>query len=91
MLKLALANLGMWVRERWFPPSYGHATWVRLLPFFRLPGRVIWGNDCVEVELQAFNDQRLTRDLVGVCTRVNTAAPALADGRRLWLSGSPAA
>ena len=39
-LKLALANLGMWVRERWFPPSSARATWQRLLPFFRLPGKI---------------------------------------------------
>ena len=36
VLKLVLANLGMWVREHWFPSSYFHATWPRLLPFFHL-------------------------------------------------------
>jgi hypothetical protein len=94
-LKLALANLGMWVRERWFPPSYAHATWPCLLPFFRLPGRIIWRTDCVQVELQTFNDRRLTRDLAAVCEQVNAAQPQLPDGRQLQfrlhsLGGQPA-
>jgi hypothetical protein len=76
VLKLALANLGMWVRTHW----------LRLLPFFRLPGRVLWGTDRVEVELQAFNDRQLTRDLESLRSRVNTAARCLPDGRRLWLT-----
>jgi hypothetical protein len=84
-LKLALANLGMWVRERWFPPSYAHATWQRLAPFFRLPGSITWGTDRVEMELQPFNDRRLTRDLAAVCVRVNAARPHLPDGRQVHL------
>ena len=32
--KLALANLAMWVRDRFFPSTYAHATWLRLQPFF---------------------------------------------------------
>lgn len=82
-LKLALANLGMWVRERWFPPSYARATWQRLLPFFRLPGKITWGIDRVEVELQPFNDHRLTRELAAVCARANAAQSRLPDGRPL--------
>jgi hypothetical protein len=35
--KVALANLAMWVRDHYFPASYAHATWLRLVPFFRLP------------------------------------------------------
>ena len=38
--KIALANLVMWTRDRYFPPPYAHATWQRLVPFFRLPGRI---------------------------------------------------
>src|SRR5690242_14110964 len=85
-LKLALANLGMWVRERWFPPSYAHATWVRLLPFLRLPGKITWGTDRVAVELQTFNDRQLTRELGIVCQRVAAAHPGLPDGRHLCFS-----
>ncbi len=33
--KVALANLAMWVRDYYFPPSYAQATWRRLLPFFQ--------------------------------------------------------
>ena len=28
--KVALANLGMWVRDRYFPASYARASWHRL-------------------------------------------------------------
>jgi hypothetical protein len=38
--KVALANLAMWVRDHYFPASYAHATWRRLLPFFQLPGTI---------------------------------------------------
>jgi hypothetical protein len=53
------ANLGMWVRERWFPATYAHATWHRLVPFFRLPGRVTEGKQTVWVELRPFHDRQL--------------------------------
>lgn len=64
---LGLANLVMWTRDRYFPATYGQATWHRLAPFFQLPGRVVWGTDTVEVALLPFNDRRLTRDLAAVC------------------------
>ena len=47
VLKLALANLVMWTRDRYFPATYAQATWHRLAPFFRLPGRIVWGRDTV--------------------------------------------
>jgi hypothetical protein len=83
--KVALANLVMWVRARFFPATYAHATWQRLLPFFRLPGRVLWGREVVEVEVRSFNNRQLTRDLLAVCQRVNELQPKLPDGRLLIL------
>jgi len=83
VMKLALANLGMRARDRWFPPAYTHATWQRLAPFFRLPGRVVYGVDAVIVELRPFNDRQLNRDLAAVCARVHDARPHLPDGCRL--------
>ncbi len=83
--KVALANLAMWVRDRFFPSTYAHATWQRLQPFFRLPGRVRWDQEMVHVELRPFNNRQLTRDLVAVCQRVNEAQPRLPDGRLLIL------
>jgi hypothetical protein len=83
--KVALANLVMWVRDRFFPATYAHATWQRLLPFFRLPGRVLWGREVVEVEVRSFNNRQLTRDLLAVCQRVNELQPKLPDGRILIL------
>ncbi len=90
VLKLALANLVMWTRDTYFPASYAQATWHRLAPFFRLPGRVVWGTHLVTVELRPFNDRRLTRDLAELCQRVAAAQPRLPDGRSvvLWVASS---
>jgi hypothetical protein len=92
-LKLALANLVMWTRDTYFPGTYAQATWHRLAPFFRLPGRIVWGTDTVTVELRPFNDRRLTRDLAKLCQRVEAAQPRLPDGRSVALrvasSGRP--
>jgi hypothetical protein len=84
--KVALANLVMWTRDQYFPASYAQATWARLAPFFRLPGRVIVRADQVCVELRPFNDRQLNRDLVEVCARVVAARPHLPDGRPLILT-----
>lgn len=91
VLKLALANLGMWVRDQYFPASYAHATWNRLLPFFQLPGRVTEGKETVSVELCPFNDRQLNRDLRVVCERVTAAHLRVPDGRPLCftLAGTP--
>ena len=82
-LKLALANLIMWAGDRYFPATYAQAAWHRLAPFFRLPGRLVWGKAPVEVELHPFHDRQLTRDLVGLCHRVEAACPRLPNGRVL--------
>lgn len=81
--KVALANLGMWVRDRYIPAEHAHADWQRLQVFFQLPGRVQWGSECVEVELKPFNDRTLNRDLLMPCTKVAQDPPYLPDGRRL--------
>ena len=84
--KVALTNLVMWARDQFFPASYAHATWVRLAPFFQLPGRIVARSDQVCVELRPFNDRQLNRDLAEVCARVQAARPRLPDGRRLVLA-----
>jgi hypothetical protein len=81
--KVALANLGMWVRDHYFPASYARASWHRLQVFFQLPGRIFWGRDRVEVELKRFNDRTLNRDLEMLCAKVAQEQPCLPDGRRL--------
>jgi hypothetical protein len=81
--KVALANLAMWVRDHYFPPSYAQATWRRLLPFFQLPGMITQDATRALVELRPFNDRALNRDLAVLCERVNQASPRLPDGRRL--------
>ena len=81
--KVALANLAMWVRDQYFPASYAHATWHRLLPFFQLPGTITRNATTIQVELTPFNDRALNRDLAHLCERVNEASPHLPDGRHL--------
>ncbi len=87
--KVALANLAMWVRDRYFPLSYAQATWKRLLPFFQLPGTITQDSTMVQVELRPFNDRALNRDLVILCEQVNQASPRLPDGRRLSFTIQP--
>jgi hypothetical protein len=81
--KVSVANLAMWVRDQYFPPSYAQATWKRLLPFFQLPGTIMQSDQMVQVESRPFNDRVLNRDLTVLCERVNQASPHLPDGRRL--------
>ena len=54
VFKVALANLVMWTRDRYFPESFAHAIWQRLAPFFHLPGLVVQGQNTVCVELRPF-------------------------------------
>jgi hypothetical protein len=88
--KVAVANLAMWVRDRYFPASYAQATWKRLLPFFQLSGTITHHAQMVQVELHPFNDRALNRDLAVLCERVNQAVPHLPDGRRLSFTMRPA-
>ncbi len=81
--KVSLANLGMWVRDHYFPASYAHASWERLQVFFQLPGRISWGSESVEIELKRFHDRALNQDLEMLCVKVVQGQPRLPDGRRL--------
>ena len=86
VLKLGLANLGMWVRDQYFGESYQHCGWQRLLPFFQLGGWITVTKSEVQLELCAFNNRALVRDLEEVCRNVNTSGAILPDGRRLVVS-----
>lgn len=81
--KVALANLAMWTRDRYFPASYAHATWRRLLPFFQLSGIITHDATTTQVQLSPFNDRTLNRDLAPLCERANQASPQRPDGRLL--------
>lgn len=83
VLKLMLVNLVMWTRDRLFPADYAQATLCRLLPFFRLPGRVLTFEDRVLVTLRPFNDRALNRDLAKFCQSVNAAHLCLPTGKFL--------
>ena len=76
-LRVALANLAMWVRDQYFPGSYAKATLLHLLLFFQLPGTITNHAHVVQVELRPFNDRALNRDLAILCERVNQAGVAL--------------
>ena len=56
--KVALANLAMWTRDQYFPPSYAHATWRRLLPFFQLPGTITRDATTIQVQLSPLTTAR---------------------------------
>jgi len=90
VLKVALVNLVMHTRDRYFGDDYRHATWCRLAPFFRLPGRVVQGADTIHVELRPFNDRQFNRDLAALCAKVDELRPRLPDGRHLVFSVSSA-
>ena len=83
LFKLGLANVGMWVRDRYFGQSYQHCSWQRLLPFFKLGGWITTTTSEVQLEVCAFNNRALVRDLEELCRNVNTSGATLPDGRRL--------
>jgi len=86
LLKVALANLGMWVRDHYFGESYQHCSWHRLLPFFKLGGSISMTASEVHLEVCAFNNRTLARDVEDVCRNVNTRGASLPDGRRLVMT-----
>ena len=86
VLKVALANLVMWVRDHYFPPDYACATWQRLVPFFRLPGEVVRDRGALSVELRVFNNRALNRNLASICATVGESRPRLPGGRQLLLA-----
>jgi hypothetical protein len=83
LLKVGLANLGMWLRDQYFGESYQQCGWQRLLPFFKLGGWVTATTSEVRLEFCAFNNRALVRDLEELCHKVNAGALTLPDGRRL--------
>jgi len=86
LFKVGLANLGMWVRDHYFGETYQHCGWQRLLPFFKLGGWITATANEVQLEVCAFNNRTLLRDLEEVCHKVNEGAVTLPDGRRLVLT-----
>jgi hypothetical protein len=86
LFKVALANLGMWVRDHYFGEGYQHCGWQRLLPFFKLGGHITATGDEVRLEVCAFNNRELARDTLEVCRNVNTRGATLPDGRRVVMA-----
>jgi hypothetical protein len=83
LLKVGLANLGMWVRDHYFGESYQACGWERLVPFFQLSGWVSATQDEVRLDFSPFNHRGMERDLQDLCQKVNTSGVHLPDGRRL--------
>ncbi len=67
----------------YFGESYRHCGGPRLLPFFKLGGWVTATESEVKLEVCAFNNRALARDLEEVCHNVNEGVLTLPDGRRL--------
>jgi hypothetical protein len=86
LLKVGLANLGMWVRDHYFGESYQSCGWERLVPFFQLSGWVIATQTEVKLDFSPFNHRGMGRDLQDLCRKVNTDGAYLPDGRRLVLT-----
>jgi hypothetical protein len=86
LFKVGLANLGMWVRDQYFGESYQHCRGPRLLPFFKLGGWVTTTANEVQLDVCAFNNRALVRDLEEVCRNVNMSGASFPDGRRLVVS-----
>jgi len=86
LLKVGLANLGMWVRDHYFGESYQACGWERLMPFFQLSGWVTATQDEVCLDFCPFNHRAMGRDLQDLCRNVNTSGVHLPDGRRLVLT-----
>ncbi len=84
--KVAMTNLVLWTWDHYVPPTYAHATWKRLEPFFKLTGRVTWEDEQVTVELRPFTDRQLNRDLAAMCVQVAAVRPRLPDSRHLILT-----
>jgi hypothetical protein len=86
LLKVGLANLGLWVRDHYFGESYQACGWARLMPFFQLSGWVTATQDEVSLDFCPFNHRAMGRDLQDLCRKVNTSGVPLPDGRRLVLT-----
>jgi hypothetical protein len=83
ILKVGGANLGMWLRDHYFGPSYQSCGWERLVPFFQLSGWVSTTPTEVRLEFAPFNHRELGRDLEDMCRKVNADTVRLPDGRKL--------
>jgi hypothetical protein len=86
LLKVGLANLGMWVRDHYFGESYQSCGWERLVPFFQLSGWVTATQTEVRLDFSPFNHRAMGRDLQELCRTVNASEVHLPDGRRLVLT-----
>ncbi len=86
LLKVGLANLGMWIRDHYFGESYQSCGWERLVPFFQLSGWVTATETEVKLDFSPFNHRGMGRDLQNLCRKVNTDGSHLPDGRRLVLT-----
>src|SRR5712671_4110401 len=84
--KRAAMHLAGCLPYQYFGESYQHCGWQRLLPFFKLGGWLTTTASEVQLEVCAFNNRALVRDLEEVCHQVNEGAVTLPDGRRLVLT-----
>src|SRR6266568_2499526 len=84
--KRAAMHLAGCLPYQYFGESYRHCSWQRLLPFFKLGGRITTTEGEVQLEVCAFNNRDLARDVEEVCRNVNARGLSLPDGRRLVMA-----
>ena len=73
--KVALANLAMWVRDDYFPPSY------------QLPGTITQNSPTIQVERCPLNERVLNWDLALLCERVQSGVASSPPHSTLFPSG----
>ena len=81
--KRAAMHLAGCLPYQYFGESYQHSSWQRLLPFFKGSGRMTTTEGEVQLEMCAFNNRDLARDVEEV---VNARGATLPDGRRLVIA-----
>ena len=86
LLKVGLANLGLWVRDHYFGESYQTCGWERLLPFFQLSGWITATETEVRLDFSPFNHREMERDLQDLCRKAHASGVHLPAGRRLVLT-----
>src|SRR5260370_33063467 len=86
VLKVGLANLGMWVGDRYFGESYKACGWERIVPFFQLSGWVTATETEGRLDFAPFNHRAMERDLQALCRKAYASGGHLPDGRRLVLT-----
>jgi hypothetical protein len=73
LLKVGLANLGIWVRDQYFSQIYQNCGWQRLWSFFKLGGWITTTASEVQMELLLIDTLTQQREITVVLSVVKRA------------------